>query len=166
MIETVESPLEPPEPQASTPALIEHIVARYHATHRSELPDLIVLAQKVETVHADDVHAPHGLTAALKAVFMELEDHMQNEESVVFPALKAGMRGRVDNLTASLRDDHAGQMAALNRIAAITHGLRLPPHACSSWTRLYAGLGKLAEDLDEHIYLENDVLFPRFEIGA
>ena len=79
------------------------------------------------------------------------------------PALNAGMSEQLDGTIACLRDDHAKQEAALNRIAAITHGLRLPGYACDSWRDLYAGLGKLAEDLDEHRYLEDDVLFPRFE---
>lgn len=67
---------------------------------------------------------------------------------------------------AAQRGDHDEQLAALNRIAAITHGFRLPPDACAPWRRLYAGLGKLAEDLDEHRYLEGRVLFPRFRVAS
>jgi regulator of cell morphogenesis and NO signaling len=35
--------------------------------------------------------------------------------------------------------------------------------ACRSWTALYTGLRKFADDLVEHIRLENEVLFPRYE---
>lgn len=151
-----------PATEAPTPALIEHILVRFHDAHRQELPELIALARKVEDVHANDINAPHGLTHALEAIVADLEDHMRKEEAVVFPALTGG-GGQVDSSFVCLRNDHAGQEAALNRIAAITHGLRLPSYACRFWRRLYAGLGKLAEDLDEHRYLEDDVLFPRFE---
>ena len=41
--------------------------------------------------------------------------------------------------------------------------LALPDSACNSWRALYAGLAKLADDLTEHIHIENNVLFPRFE---
>ena len=92
----------------------------------------------------------------------DLEAHMRKEETVVFPALASGVGASL----AGLRDDHAGHEAALNRIAAITHGFRLPRYACQSWRRLYEGLGKLAEDLDEHRDLEDNVLFPRFEARA
>lgn len=157
-----------PDPAAETPtpALIAHIRARFHDTHRRELPELIALARKVESVHADDINAPHGLTHALETMVAELEEHMHREEAVVFPALNAGRSGQVAEPLAGLRDDHSVQEAALNRIAAIAHGFRLPVNACGSWRRLYAGLGKLAEDLDEHRYLEDDVLFPRFEAGG
>ena len=152
-----------PATEIPTAALIDHIRLRFHQTHRQELPGLIALARKVETVHANDIHAPHGLTRALEAVIADLEAHMRKEEAVVFPALAQGAPGGVDDTLDGLRDDHAGQETALNRIAAITHGLRLPVGACGSWRRLYVGLGKLAEDLDEHRYLEDQVLFPRFE---
>ncbi|MGX0876580.1 regulator of cell morphogenesis and NO signaling [Roseovarius sp. MBR-154] len=153
-----------PHGEAETPtaALIAHILSRYHDTHRRELPELLALARKVETVHADDPNSPHGLTRALETMITDLEDHMRREEADFFAA-----RGGVSagGSTAGLRAEHGGQEAALNRIAAITHGFRLPAYACGSWARLYAGLGKLAEDLDEHRYLEENVLFPRLEAG-
>jgi regulator of cell morphogenesis and NO signaling len=41
----------------------------------------------------------------------------------------------------------------------------LPEGACRSWQALYTGSAKLANDLIEHIHLENNVLFPRYEGG-
>ena len=152
-----------PATDAPTGALIDHIRTRYHDTHRRELPALIALARKVETVHATDPNTPHGLAHALEAMIPDLEAHMREEEEIVFPALRAGGTGDASAAIAHLREEHGGQEAALNRIAAITHGFRLPHNACRSWRRLYKGLGKLAEDLDEHRYLENELLFPCVE---
>jgi putative CocE/NonD family hydrolase len=85
--------------------------------------------------------------------------------AIRIPVLAVG--GWADGYTnAALRDAYDGQETALNRIAAITHGFRLPHYACRSWRRLYAGLGQLVEELDEHWYLENEVLFPRCEPRA
>ena len=130
-----------PATEAPTPALIQHILARYHETHRRELPELVALARKVETAHANDIDAPHGLTQTLEAIVADLEDHMRQEEAVVFSALGGAAAGQLDETIARPRDDHSAQEAALNKIAAITHGFRLPSHACGSWVRLYAGLG-------------------------
>lgn len=146
-----------------TGALIDHIRTRYHDAHRRALPGLIALARKVETAHATDPDTPHGLTHALEAMFPELEAHMREEE-LVFPAFRTEGAGDVAAVIPHLHAAHDGQEAALNRIAAITHGFRLPHHACRSWRRLYEGLGQLVEDLDEHMYLENEALFPR--LGA
>lgn len=59
-------------------ALIDHILERYHETHRRELPELVRLAQKVERVHASHPDAPIGLAAALEHMAIELETHMQS----------------------------------------------------------------------------------------
>lgn len=152
-----------PVNEVPTPALIDLIQMQFKETLRQELPELIALARKVEAVHADDVSAPHGLTNALTTIAADLEDHMHKEEAIVFSGLYAGKFGKAARSLAGLRHDHAEHEVALNRVAAITHGFRLPSHACASWRRLYAGLGKLAGDLDEHRYLEEAVLFPRFE---
>lgn len=150
--------------QTPTAVLIAHILSRYHDTHRRELPELLALARKVETSHPTDPNTPHGLTQALEAMIADLEEHMRREEANVFATLATGDASAGEGI-AGLRHDHEGHEAALNRIAAITHGFRLPAYACRSWTQLYAGLGKLAEDLDEHRYLEDSVLFPRLEAG-
>jgi len=41
--------------------------------------------------------------------------------------------------------------------------MTVPDDACDSWRALYAGLAKLAEDLTDHMHIENNVLLPRFE---
>lgn len=150
--------------KAPTAALVSHILSRYHETHRRELPELIALARKVETSHATDPNTPHGLTQTLEAMIADLDAHMRREETDLFVAFGAGSV-LVGGSIADLRHDHEGHEAAVNRIAAITHGFRLPDYACRTWARLYAGLGKLVEDLDEHRYLEERVLFPRLEAG-
>ena len=106
------------------------------------------------------------LAETLKAMTGELEVHMKKEELILFPAMNQGRGDMIAQPIAVMRHDHAGHEQALARIAAITHGFRLPKGACGSWSRLYTGTQKLVEDLDEHIHLENDVLFPRFEEAA
>lgn len=149
-----------------TEALIDHIRTRFHDAHRRALPELVALARRVEVVHGADLDAPHGLTRALEAMTEDLTAHMRAEEERVFAAFRAGRIREAVRSIPKLRHDHEGQEAALNRIAAITHGFRLPHDACDSWRTLYAGLGKLAEDMDEHAYLEDRELFPRLEAQA
>ena len=158
--------VEHPAACEETPALIAHIIERYHDTHRRELPDLVALARKVETVHGTDPNAPHGLAEALQSIAGQLELHMKKEELVLFPAMERGRCEAANGPIASMRHDHDEQEEALARVAAITHGFRLPSGACSSWRRLYSGTRKLLDDLEEHIQLENEVLFPRFEAAG
>lgn len=148
---------------AETDALIGHILDRFHAVHREELAWLIPLAQKVETVHGDHDEAPLGLTGALVALAEDLDDHMAKEERVLFPMMRAGGNPMIGQPIAVMRQDHdtADRLAA--EVLAVTRNLDLPAGACRSWTALYTGLRKLLDDLQAHMALENDVLFPRFE---
>lgn len=63
-----------------TGALIDHILTRYHEMHREDLASLVLLADRVERVHADDPEAPTGLAAAIRTLAGEMEDHMMKEE--------------------------------------------------------------------------------------
>lgn len=149
-------------PEETLP-LIDHILTRYHETHRTELDWLIPLAQKVETVHGDHEEAPLGLTQALLALRDELESHMTKEEQVLFPMMKQGGHPMIVHPISVMRHDHDQASDLLRGIEHATHGLTLPEGACRSWTALYTGLAKFTEDLVTHMHLENTVLFPRFE---
>ncbi|WP_144182907.1 hemerythrin domain-containing protein [Elioraea rosea] len=145
-----------------TGALIEHVLARYHAAHRRELPELIALARRVERVHADVDDAPLGLATLLEAIAQDLTDHMAKEEAVLFPMMRRGGHAIIDGPIAVMRHEHAGHGEALRALAQLTNGHVPPDGACGSWRALYAGTRKLAEDLETHMHIENDILFPRF----
>lgn len=146
----------------ATDALIRHIVTRFHEVHRRELPELIALARRVERVHADSPEAPAGLAALLDEIETELEDHMAKEEQVLFPMMRGGGHPLIATPIAVMRHEHDAHAIHLRTLEAITHGHEPPAAACTSWRALYAGTRKLAEDLVEHMHIENTILFPRF----
>ena len=149
-------------PPQDTAALIDHLLERYHETHRRELPELVRLARRVEKVHAGRADSPRGLADLLERITVELEQHMLKEELVLFPAMKQRSGARLDAPISCMRHEHDGHGEHLRALEALTNGITAPPDACRTWQALYAGLDKLRDDLMEHIHLENNVLFPRF----
>jgi regulator of cell morphogenesis and NO signaling len=154
---------KPPEAPSETIALIEHIVRRYHDVHRTELPELIKLAKRVEAVHRDHADVPAGLADILETALEDLGDHMQKEELILFPAMRDGMVGMLDGPISAMREDHDDHALTIRSLQEITHGYQPPSGACRSWQALYQGVDKLVTDLTEHMHLENNVLFPRFD---
>ena len=150
-------------PLHETGDLIDHILSRYHNTHRTELAALQPLAQKVEIVHADDPAAPIGLARTLANLAQRMEDHMMKEELILFPAMRANARNGIENPISVMRRDHDEHAEYIEEIKRLTADLTPPDHACGSWRALCAGTQKLLDDLTQHIVLENDMLFPRFE---
>jgi regulator of cell morphogenesis and NO signaling len=144
-------------------ALCDHIVERYHDVHRRELPELVTLARKVEAAHRDHSLAPKGLADVLEAVLRNLLDHMTKEERILFPAIRDGFAGSLFGPIAVMRHEHDQHGEEISAIKALAHGFEPPEDACHSWRALYSGLDTFVADLAEHIRLENDVLFPRFE---
>jgi regulator of cell morphogenesis and NO signaling len=135
---------EAPATVAPAP-LIDHILSRYHEVHRAQLPELIRMARRVEAMEA------------------ELQDHMQKEETILFPLLKAGGNPFVVHPIGVMRAEHTSHGETLEQLAALTHDATPPIGACNTWRALYAGIAQLTDDLINHIHLENNVLFPQFE---
>jgi len=143
--------------------LVGYILERYHQVHRQEMPELRKLAIRVERVHADHPAAPAGLADLLARMQAELESHMEKEEQVLFPLMLAGGNPMIVHPIGMMRHEHEEHGEQLKALAALTGDMTPPDGACNSWRALYAGLAKLAEDLTEHIHIENNILFPRFE---
>lgn len=151
-----------------TGVFIDFILDRYHQVHRNEIAELVLLARKVEAVHGDHPDAPVGLADELFAIAENLDMHMAKEESVLFPAMREMQKhGAVSAALAlpihCMREEHDDHSEAIHRLHNLTDNCTLPDGACGSWRRLYNGTAKLIEDLVAHIYLENVILFPRFE---
>jgi regulator of cell morphogenesis and NO signaling len=142
--------------------LADHIEHHYHAALRRDLPPLIDAARKVERVHADKPGVPTGLADVLTAFFTEMQNHMAKEERVLFPLIRRGVLGpSVYMPVRVLEIDHDNHAEYLATIRALTADLRLPPHACATWTALYHGLATIEAELMQHIHLENNILFAR-----
>lgn len=142
--------------------LTRFIETHYHARHRTELPALAKLAAKVETAHFGDEQVPEGLSDLLNRMIGELEVHMKKEELILFPAIRRAAAGLGEPISA-MRNDHDDHASDIARIRQLTDSLTPPDGACPIWTRLYAELGAFISELEAHIRLENDVLFPQVE---
>lgn len=162
--ELTEAPetVQPTWYDAETPALIEHIKARYHTVHLRELPWLLRLARKVEARHKDHPEVPAGLTELLARMEAEIKVHQQREEVVLFPMMLRGSGPSIASAIATMRAEHDDHGAALAAIDRLTHERKAPADACATWKALCIGLTRFHDDLMMHVHLENNILFPRF----
>ena len=154
---------EQPMPELNTPAekLTDYIITRYHDDLRLRIPELVMLAEKVERVHRDHSSCPNGLTELLRTIQNELFSHMQKEESILFPLIKSG-RGHMALMPIRvMMTEHDAHGRQLDEVHRLTNDFISPSDACPTWKALYKGLEKLEEELMAHIHLENNVLFPK-----
>lgn len=156
-------PEAPPEAPSDTDQLIDHIRTRYHDVHRRAIPLLIAQSRKVEARHMAHPQVPAGLAQTLQQFLGELENLMTQQEAVQFPALRNRMPDQLALSIRLTRHDHNEFAFFLDRIDRLTDDCTAPEDACVSWRVLYADLARFKADLMQHIHLENNVLFPRFE---
>lgn len=97
---------------------------------------------------------------------------MLKEEHVLFPLIRRLSAGRkqdrsmvtdvdLTNLLSSLEDDHAEVGDALARMRELTDGYQTPANACVTYRAALDGLAELESDIHEHVYKENNILFPQ-----
>ena len=144
---------------AALPATVDHVIERYHNGHRRQLADAIALAEKVAARHAETF--PAEIVPLLQEIEAELSGHMQKEERMLFPMIKNGMGRNAGMPIRVMMMEHEEHEAALAQLLATTDNFTAPAEACSSWQQLYADLKTFADDLNDHIELENTILFPR-----
>lgn len=154
--------------------LCRHIVDTHHAWLYVNLPKLGELLAKVQKAHA----ANHGvMLEELARDFVPLSEdllhHLPKEESILFPLICAleqqaagGPRaqshcGSVANPIGQMVYEHETAGALLAKLRETTHDYTVQPDFCVSFKALYEGLQNLEADLHEHIFLENNILFPK-----
>ena len=112
-------------------------------------------------VHAGHARVPRGLADHLERIWQELAAaHGQGGADPV-PGHER-RRSALDAPIARMRHEHDDHGEHLRELEALTHDFTLPSAPAGPGRPSMPGPRKLADDLMEHIHLENNVLFPRF----
>ncbi len=158
--------------QESMTTLVDHIIATHHNYLREEFPRLTQMTDKVAKVHGER----HTELLEVRDVFAtlrnELELHMQKEEMILFPMIKAletgadvaatvGHCGSIENPIRMMEHEHDVAGDALGKLRSLTDGYAPPDDACNTYRVMLDSLSKLEADLHQHIHKENNILFPK-----
>jgi regulator of cell morphogenesis and NO signaling len=159
---------EPDWPREPISRLADHIEATHHRLMQAELPRAVALVSKVARVHGD--RRPE--LVELKAVFDDFAEdllaHMDKEDSVLFPWIRAlelggsqASRRGLDQPIIAMMGDHDEAGKALQRIRELTSNFTPPLDACGTYRVMLATLREIEADMHTHLHKENNILFPR-----
>ncbi len=150
--------------------LIEHIIKRYHDYLRRELPRISHLFQEVAEGRLEQPPEFLKLKEIYESFRTAIEEHREKEEQVFYPLCHrleangnkiSGEGDDVQGWTDELMQEHGEVEDALAWMSDLTHCFKAPADASDSLRELLAGLAALKRDTHEHIYVENEVLFPK-----
>lgn len=153
--------------------LIQHIVRTHHQTVRQELPRLAEVSQRIATKHGTKAPQYKVVASLIEQLCSEMLAHLQKEERVLFPHIVRMEEASQTNQSAPdgcffsvaqpismMMHEHDSAEGILEQIRAATNGFTAPDWACSKNAAFHTGLAGFAADLQQHVYVENDLLFP------
>lgn len=154
--------------------LIQHIVRTHHQTVRQELPRFAELSQRIATKHGERAPEYKAVARLIDELRAEMFAHLEKEEQVLFPYIvqleeaieinasaPAACFRSVGQPISMMMQEHDAAQAIMRKIREQTHRFRAPEWACSRNSAFHAGLAAFEADLNHHVHLENDLLFPR-----
>ncbi|WP_410514638.1 iron-sulfur cluster repair di-iron protein [Paenibacillus sp. BR2-3] len=155
---------------APSAELIDHIVNKHHRYLREELPLIGQNVTKVFRVHGED--SPHlaELYTLFNTLKGELLEHTAKEEVSEFPKILSYVENPSESSLTELREalhelegEHDAAGDILKEIRRVTNDFTPPGHACTTYRLTYARLEELEGMTFEHVHLENNILFPRYQ---
>lgn len=148
--------------------LCDYIVNTHHKYVIKTLPELMFYTQKIADVHGD--HHPELVEIA--SIFSQINDellqHLNKEESVLFPAIKKAVsdsdtikRKIIASEIERMSGEHDFAGGAMDKINVISKNYALPEDACNTYRVAFQLLEQFEDDLHVHVHLENNILYPK-----
>lgn len=142
--------------------VVDHLLDRHHAYARSEVKRLGALLEACMTRLGAEAPSEwvkvHGHFRHFRT---DLEGHLDQEEQSIFPALLEDGVPETGGWERQLTLEHAAVEELFQNIGTLLRHYEVPEGADPAFRSLILGLRDLEEDLHVHIFLENEVLFPR-----
>lgn len=155
--------------------LIRLIVARHHTWLRAELPEI---GQLIRQTIASEGHTRSGRFAEIEKLFRqfqrETENHLKKEEAVLFPLIEklearaaSGLTperqpfGPLSNPVQFMKEDHELADGLLEKMKKLAAENGATQEATAARRAVLERLQAVEEDLDIHVRLEDEILFPR-----
>ncbi|WP_313127540.1 iron-sulfur cluster repair di-iron protein [Proteiniclasticum ruminis] len=151
--------------EMSIPDLIDYIIDTHHLKERGLLAEIDELINKVFLVHyehhQEQLIPLHSLFSDLRK---ELQQHFVKEEKLIFPYMQKNFNGdKGINYVKSLEYEHEAAGNLIKEITACTNDFTAPEDGCTSYRVLFQKLQELVKDVYIHIFIENSLLFQKYE---
>jgi regulator of cell morphogenesis and NO signaling len=167
-------PLLPQRADAPLSELTDGIVKHHHRRARKRLVDLIQTVRILWSAHTGRFPEIRMVREQLEKLARDLIPHMVKEERYLFPYIDSLIEGASPNTEVvvplfgtiqfplqSIRHDHSEDLQTISALRQATRNFVAPEGACPRFRSFYAQLSDFTMELQQHIHLENDVLFPR-----
>lgn len=154
--------------------LADYVVNVHHKYVMDSFQMLSDLSLKVRQVHGGAHPELVDLYSHVTDLLTEMRSHQIKEERVLFPFVRqmaVAERehkpvgnppfGSVESPVEMMMDDHQEAAAHIKAIEKLTDNYQVPSDGCESYRLYFHKLKEFNEDLQQHLHLENNILFPK-----
>jgi len=154
--------------------LVEHIEQVHHSYVQTRTPIIQQYLAKLGKVHGERHPELFQIAEEFDACAHAMAAHMKKEELMLFPyivklekahnagtAVDAPHFGTVNDPVRMMMNEHDAEGERFRRIVELSYGYALPPDGCATYSAAMIALKEFETDLQQHIHLENNILFPR-----
>ncbi len=152
-----------------------HFLSEIHHDYKEE--NILLLkeyGQKVADLYSKRYLELKEINLLIQNITEDILEHMKNEETILFPYLKELIKIKEENTNSKnidlpkvqsiedFEDDHLKIRTTFKRIAKLSKNYTIPEKGvCDSFKLLYHKLQKFDDELQDHIHIENNILFPK-----
>lgn len=155
--------------------MADYIVHVHHAYLRKALPEAKDHLEKFAMGHRKKYTYLDELEKQFSELYAQTPPHLQHEEDIIFPYIKRIDRAFRDKepyaallvrtlrkpVEETMRREHELTGKLLHRMRELTGNYTAPANACISHRVTFHKLREIDHDMEQHMHLENDILFPR-----
>jgi regulator of cell morphogenesis and NO signaling len=155
--------------------LIDYIINIHHEYLRRSLNPMLEQVSRFVEEHRKKYPELEELSQHLQFLGKTMIPHLMQEENVIFPYIRQishayeSQEAYATLLVRTLRkpvealmhEEHEAIGKLLTRLRELTRYYTAPENACTSHRLAFSLLKELDQDLVQHIFLENEVLFPK-----
>ena len=155
--------------------LTEYIVNVHHQYLREAFPEIKEQLNHFIEDHAEEYPYLNEVLKQFNYLMKDIMPHLQQEEEILFPYIRQishaydSKESYASLLVRTLRKpveevmnhEHETVSKVLHRLRELTNDYTVPVDACVSHQVVFSLFKELDNDLAQHIYLENNILFPK-----
>jgi regulator of cell morphogenesis and NO signaling len=151
--------------------LVEYIEKKHHAYVEKKIIEIKPFLEKIAHVHGKKHPELFEIKALFNSSAADLTSHMKKEELILFPYIKKLFSQEeftpshlFDSVTSPIQmmhEEHDQEGVRFRRMSELSNNFTPPEDGCSTYKVTFAMLQEFEEDLQKHIHLENNILFPK-----
>ena len=155
--------------------LIDYIINVHHSYLRKAVPAVSKGLAEFTAEHATEFPNLPAVTLGFQRLANELLPHLEEEEKIIFPYARQVAHAYLDKdsigallvrtlrkpLENFIKHEQAITESQVGKMRNLTNNYQPPANACIQHKVMFSMLREIDDDLSQHVYLENEILFPR-----